>query len=201
MSPEKETEEKIFEAAQQVFQEKGFTGARMQEIADRAQINKSMLHYYYRSKEKLFLMVFQAAARKILPQLVTILSSDIPLEDKVRQIVEFYDRVFSKHPSLPSFVIHEMNQNPKRFREFISAMGLSMPETFVRQIREEVESGRMMPIEPHQFLLNVVGLSLMPVIARNMVQTLFRLDDQEYRKLLDERKEMIPKMIFSGVSP
>ena len=52
------TEEKIFEAAFKVFQNKGFTGARMQEIADEAEINKAMLHYFFRSKRnysKLFL--------------------------------------------------------------------------------------------------------------------------------------------------
>src|SRR5690625_3348145 len=119
MSMEKETEEKIFKAAQRVFQEKGFAGARMQEIADEAEINKSMLHYYYRSKEKLFLMVFQAAARKIFPDLAEILSNEEPLEQKVSQIVEFYDRTFRKHPYIPAFVIHEMNQNPRRFRDFI----------------------------------------------------------------------------------
>lgn len=201
MPIEQETEEKIFQAAQRVFQEKGFAGARMQEIADEAEINKSMLHYYYRSKEKLFLMVFQAAAKKIFPDLSVILSSDESLEQKVVQIVEFYDRTFRKYPYVPAFVIHEMNQNPRRFREFMTSMDLRLPDAFTRQIREEISAGRMMSIEPHQFLVNIVGLCLMPVIARNMVQSLFRLNDKEYQEMLEERKKMIPKLIFSGVSP
>ncbi len=51
---ESSTEEKIFKAAKDVFHRKGFDGTRMQEIADKANINMSMLHYYYRSKDKLF---------------------------------------------------------------------------------------------------------------------------------------------------
>lgn len=64
MSVEKETEEKIFEAARTVFQKSGFEGARMQEIADTANINKSMLHYYYRNKDNLFLKSLKQGLRK-----------------------------------------------------------------------------------------------------------------------------------------
>ena len=53
------TEEKILKAAEEVFVQKGLDGARMQEIADKAGINKSLLHYYYRTKDKLFSKVFK----------------------------------------------------------------------------------------------------------------------------------------------
>lgn len=199
MAIEKQTEEQIFLAAQRVFQEKGFAGARMQEIADEADINKSMLHYYYRSKEKLFLAVFQSSVKKIFPQLIMILSSDDDLHAKVEEIVEFYYLTFKNNPYLPAFVIHEMNQHPKRFKEFISSLGVEIPATFVEQLQKEIQKGNMMPIKPIHFLVNVVSLFMMPVIARTMVQTLFSLDDEEFDQFLKERKELVPKLIFNGV--
>lgn len=199
MPLEKQTEDQIFLAAQRVFQEKGFAGARMQEIADEAEINKSMLHYYYRSKEKLFLEVFQSSVKKIFPQLIAILSSDDELEKKVKKVVEFYYNTFRKNPYLPSFVIHEMNQHPKRFREFISSLDIEIPGRFAEQLKKDIESGRIMPIKPIHFLINIVSLCLMPVIARTMVQTLFSLDDDAFEKFLEERKELVPKIIFNGV--
>ncbi|NBC28002.1 MAG: TetR family transcriptional regulator [Bacteroidetes bacterium] len=199
MTLKKETEEQIFLAAQRVFQKKGFAGARMQEIADEADINKSMLHYYYRSKEKLFLEVFQSSVKKIFPQLVEILSSGDDLETKVKRVVDFYYNTFKKHPTLPSFVIHEMNQHPNRFKEFINSLDVEVPSQFAEQLKSDIEAGRIMPMKPAHFLINIVSLCLMPVIARNMVQTLFSMDDDEFENFLEERKELVPKIIFSGV--
>ncbi|TVQ04869.1 MAG: TetR/AcrR family transcriptional regulator [Balneolaceae bacterium] len=201
MSIEKETEEKIFLAAQRVFQKKGFDGARMQEIADEAGINKSMLHYYYRSKEKLFRRVFQAGAANIFPSLIKILESEMPIRQKVEEIVDFYYSIFRTNPFLPAFVVHEMNRNPKQFREFIMSLNIRIPKKFSEQIKSEVEGGRMMPLKPHHFLMNVVSMCMMPMVARQMVQAIFRLDDEMYWEFLEERKEMISKIIFSGIKP
>lgn len=201
MPLEKQTEEQIFLAAQRVFQEKGFAGARMQEIADEADINKSMLHYYYRSKEKLFLEVFQSSVKKIFPGLVSILSSDDELQAKVKRVVEFYYTMFRKNPYLPSFVIHEMNQHPKRFKEFISSLEIEIPSKFANQLQDEIDLGKILPMKPIHFLINIVSLCLMPVIARTMVQTLFSLDDEQFDQFLEERKDLVPEIIFNGVQP
>ena len=109
------TEEKILEAAKQVFQIKGLAGARMQEIADVAGINKALLHYYFRTKEKLFTVIFRFALKELQPQVIGILNSDLSLEDKIRAFVEKYLNIIKKNPSLPQFVINQLNQNPDSF--------------------------------------------------------------------------------------
>lgn len=199
MAVEKETEEKIFKAAQLVFQEKGFAGARMQEIADEAGINKSMLHYYYRSKEKLFLQVFRQSVQKIFPKLLSILESSDPLDRKVERIIDFYFSTFAENPALPAFVTHEMNQHPERFREFIRSMGVHLPESFKKQIEEEANAGRIRPVEPVHFVTHIVSLCIMPFVARNMLRTLFQMDEQQYQDFLIQRKEMLPDLIFNGI--
>ncbi|HNA17232.1 MAG TPA: helix-turn-helix domain-containing protein, partial [Ferruginibacter sp.] len=55
----KDTEQKILESARNVFIQKGLAGARMQDIADHAGVNKALLHYYFTSKDKLFNIVFE----------------------------------------------------------------------------------------------------------------------------------------------
>lgn len=199
MPIEKESEEKIFLAAQRVFQKKGFAGARMQEIADEAGINKSMLHYYYRSKDKLFFEVFQNAVKKIIPKLFTILASETGLREKVDEIVGFYHQAFTENPNLPAFIIYEVNKNPERFQDFMGELKIQLPPVFVEQVKAEVKSGRMMDIRPEQFLMNVVSMSLMPMIAKNIVQAIFNLDEKQYSDFLKERRKLIPDMIFEGV--
>lgn len=200
MNVESETEEKILDAARTIFQKRGFEGARMQEIADEAGINKSMLHYYYRNKDNLFMEVFQSGIKKIFPQLFAIMNKDIPLKDKVWEIVEFYHTMFKENSHLPMFVIHEMNQHPERFRDFIQKVGITFPEKFALQIKKEVQDGNIIPISPQQFLINIVSMCMMPMIARTMVMTVFQFNEDQYEQFMDEREELIPDMIFKGVS-
>lgn len=201
MAIEKETEERIFKAAQTIFEKKGFDGARMQEIADEAEINKSMLHYYYRSKDKLFQEVFKAGVKQVFPQVLAILKADSGLEEKVSEIVDFYHNMFRENPHLPTFVTYEMNQHPERFQEFIRQMNVQIPDTFIEQVRQEVAAGKLIQIKPHQFLMNIVSLCMMPMLARQMVQTLFSLSNEEYFEFLEERRQFISTVIFTGVKP
>lgn len=199
MSVEKETEEKIFEAAREVFQARGFEGARMQEIADVANINKSMLHYYYRNKDTLFFEVFKAGVKKIVPQLLAILNKEIDLKSKIKEIVEFYYFTFSENPQLPSFIIYEMNQNTERFKEFMGTHQISLPQTYIDQVNLAVQEKRIKDIAPHQLLMNIISLCLMPIVAKNMVQMLFKLDDANYLEFLEERRDINPEFILAGI--
>ena len=80
------TEIEILNAAKEVFQQKGMAGARMQEIADRAHINKTLLHYYFRSKQLLFEAVFKSAFKLLAPQLNKVLNN-IYLLDNIMDII------------------------------------------------------------------------------------------------------------------
>jgi len=199
MSEELQTEEQILEAAKKIFQEQGFAGARMQEIADEAGINKSMLHYYFRSKDKLFQKVFQESVRQFFPVIFNVLASDLALVSKIEKLVETYYDIFREHPHLPRFVIHEMNQHPNRFKEFIKEAGIEVPAKFIKQIRAEVEAGEMKPIQPQEFIINTIGLCVFPVIAKPMIETVFQMDDEQYRQFLEKRKKELPTFILNAV--
>lgn len=199
MSVEKETEEKIFEAARTVFQKSGFEGARMQEIADTANINKSMLHYYYRNKDNLFFEVFKAGVKKIVPQLLAILDKDIDLKTKIGEIVEFYYLTFKEDPQLPAFIIYEMNQNTARFKSFVKDHGIVLPQSYIDQVNAAIQAKLIKNIPPKQLLMNIVSLCLMPIVAKNMVQMLFQFDDNNYQDFLDERRQITPEFILAGI--
>ena len=109
------TEELILAAAQAVFLEKGLAGARMQEIADRAGINKALLHYYFRSKEKLSVLIINRAVGELLPRLMTILETDYDLFEKIRQLAREYVTFLSHNSFLPLFIVNEANRNPQFF--------------------------------------------------------------------------------------
>lgn len=199
MSDEQKTEEQILKAAKEIFQERGFAGARMQEIADQADINKSMLHYYFRSKDKLFQKVFQDSLLQFFPKVLKVLNADLGLVPKIEKLVETYYDMFQQHPHLPRFIIHEMNQHPDRFKNFINNVDVEVPAKFVKQIQAEIEAGQMRKIEPQDFIINTIGLCVFPVIARPMIETVFQMDDEQYQQFLEKRKKELPKFILNAV--
>src|SRR5437762_13767076 len=83
-----DTEQRILDAAHAVFLRRGTAGARTQEIAKEAGVNSALLHYYFRTKERLAAAVFQRAASQLMPAVIGILASDANLEEKVRQVID-----------------------------------------------------------------------------------------------------------------
>lgn len=195
----KETEEKIFDAARKVFHHRGFFGARMQEIADEAKINKSMLHYYYRSKDQLFREVFLDSFKKVFPEILKMLSSDLPLFDKIEKFVNRYMNILNENPYLPGFVLHEMNNNKEHLKDVLQNHRISIPDILKKQIDEEVKSGAINPISPENFISNLLSLCVFPFIARPMISNIFQLDEKQYQKFLENRRKELPTFIINGL--
>jgi len=195
---EKETDERIYEAARDVFHERGFDGARMQEIANRAGINKALLHYYYRSKDLLFEKVYQAAAKKLIPNVVESLRGGDPLPLKVENFVSGYIDTLRANPYMPGFILHELNRNPVRLQKFLPKMVEQMLGPFLAELKHEINEGNLPQQDPRHFVVNMFSMCVFPFVARPMLQLVLRFDDQEFDHFLIERKSEIPKLLLSG---
>lgn len=122
---EKQTEDRIFESATEVFIEKGMDGARMQDIANHAGINKALLHYYYRTKERLFEAVFEKMAKLIFSRFAPVLDENASLEDKIRFFFREHISFLQKNPRLPAFILNEINRNPARIRKLLRKFNIN----------------------------------------------------------------------------
>ena len=197
---EKATEEQIFDAASRVFQQDGYAGARMQQIADEANINKSMLHYYYRSKEKLFREVFQKQLARFFPSIFEILGSELSLDKKIPRLIDAYYDFLQDNPNVVQFVIQEMNNHPGEFKRFMKEKNIHPPASFAGQIKREIEEGKMDPVDPRQLLISIVGLILFPFIAQMMVKTVFDMEEDDYLKFLKDRKWFMTDFILNAIN-
>ncbi len=194
-----DTEQNILNAATAIFQSKGMDGARMQEIADKAKINKAMLHYYYRSKQKLFEAVFKTAISIMAPKLREIIEKEEPLFDKIRHFTNSYISLIIKHSYIPTFIIHELNRNPHILQDvFIKQFGDSFDKMKV-QINEMVEKGQIRSIEPEHLIMNVVAMSIFPFVAKPIFKSVLQKDDKEYQELLDERKTHVADFVINSL--
>jgi len=196
---DKSAEEKILEAARQVFENKGMEGARMQEIADEAKINKSLLHYYYRSKQKLFEAVFKTAFNKLAPQINTILNSDQNICRKIKNFSKNYTSFMIKHPYLPNFILQELNRNPEFVKELISTKTFPSMKNFQNQIREAVADKKIREIEAEQLFINILSLNIFPFVAAPLIKGFINTNDKQYRNILETRKTEIADFIIQSI--
>jgi AcrR family transcriptional regulator len=196
---EENTELEILSAAKEVFQEKGMDGSRMQEIADKARINKSMLHYYYRSKQLLFEAVFKNAFRLLAPQLNKALNDDSELFDKIRNFTNNYISFIIVHPYLPNFVIQELNKNP----DFIDKLKIEKEfpriEKFKVQVEDAIDGGLIRPIRAEQLVINIMSLNIFPFIAAPLIKVVINVEEKEYRELIERRKTEVSDFIINSI--
>ena len=196
---EKKTEEKIIVAAEKVFIEKGLAGARMQEIANEAGINKALLHYYYRSKEKLFEMVFKVAFKALAPNLLKGFDGPEDFFTKLEHFVSSYLSLIDKNPHIPGFIINELSANPKRLETMVTLMDLDLRPIY-NAIEEEIEKKTIKPIEPSDLVLNVLALCVFPIVAKPMVKgILFKGSEEEYKLMLEKRKKNVTRFVISAI--
>lgn len=196
---DKNTEDQILEAAKTVFQSKGMDGARMQEIADKAGINKAMLHYYYRSKQLLFEAVFKHAFSLLAPQLNKILNDDSSVEEKIRNFTFNYISFISKHPYLPNFIIQELNRNPVFAERLRHTEGFPNIEKFTKQLNDEIEKGIIKPIKAEQLFINILALNVFPFIAKPLLKTFINIDEVSYKQLIESRKIEVADFIINSI--
>lgn len=193
------TEEKIFNAARIVFQKKGFAGARMQEIADQAGINKAMLHYCFKNKQLLFKAVFMNAFGQLAPQINAIFNSDETVFDKIRKFTYSYISFVIDNPYLPQFVIQEMNNNPEFVMSFLNHENRPNPTLLIAQIEKEIAAGIIKPINPKQLLLDIFSMTVFPFAAQMMVKGTLQISDSEFNQLMEERKISIAEQIINSI--
>ena len=193
------TEGRILTAAQKVFLKKGMAGARMQDIADEAGINKAMLHYYFRSKEKLFEKIFAELSHHFFPKLVMIFESDESVFTKIEMVVAEYIDQMRQTPYLPIFVLNEINRQPEAFIKRMMGNRRPPVKKFFIAVEEEIKKGLIKPIEPTQLLLNIISLSIFPFVARPMFQLLANIDSTAFDKILEQRKKEVPKFIIRAI--
>jgi TetR/AcrR family transcriptional regulator len=200
--PEINAEKRILDAARSVFTRKGFDGARMQEIADEAGINKALVHYYYRSKEKLFAEIFREAFSTMIPALAHVFLGQGTIEQKIELFVEKYLNVVLQNPFIPLFVLSEMNRNPDAFfNEFVHPdLKLSI-KGILNLFENAVEKGEIAQIQPRHLMINMMALCVFPFVARPMLQRMLDISDLEYENILQERKKVVSEFILNAITP
>ncbi len=199
MAKEQNTEDKIVDAAKTVFVQKGMDGARMQHIADKAGINKALLHYYFRTKDKLFEKVFTIIFKDIFSIFERAASEEVSFEEFLEGFIRQYINMLKNRPYIPQFVIHELNRNPERIVDLMQNSNFDKQQLF-DLVNKAIEENVIRPIHPVHLITNILAMCIFPFIAKPII-TGFALDGDKtkYQQYIDERPEEVIAFVKRAV--
>jgi AcrR family transcriptional regulator len=196
------TEEKILQAAQIVFSKTGFSGARMDDIAKEAGINRALLHYYFRSKDKLFELVFHKNFMEFVEGIMNINFSNMDLFSKIEAIVNHQIDSNIKNPNLASFILHEFNTNPDVLLNMAKnkTNGLDkLFKAFEKSVEEAYQQNLIEKTDARHLWMNMVSMSMFPFVGKPILSEAFSLNQKNFIKLMEERKKIIPAFIIQSI--
>ena len=197
-----DTEQKILRAASEIFLEKGHDGARMQEIADKAGINKALLHYYFRSKQKLFRTIFRKELQTMLVSIFSLISPSDNFKEFLNKFIPGYLENVSSRKNIMRFILWELDKSPKEvaewFLEVFQDRGFPGNPILLR-VEKAIKDGEIRPVDPTNFLLSLLGMCVFPFVAEPMLKHLlpgFSTDDPNFLK---KRTEAIIDLIYTNL--
>ena len=190
------TEEKIKKAARIVFHKKGFAASRTRDIAEEAGINLALLNYYFRSKEKLFVLVMIETLSEFFGSVSVIINNpETTFEVKIEQFAAGYIDLIFREPDIPLFIMSEIRNNPEQLLQKVDIRNTVFNSVFIRQFAEAVEQGKIKDKNFLHFMMNFIGLIVFPFIAKPLLQAISGLTEEQFNGLIEERKKLIPVWI------
>ncbi|MBL4674840.1 MAG: TetR/AcrR family transcriptional regulator [Mucilaginibacter sp.] len=189
------TEQLIKDTAKRVFFKEGRFNATTQDIADAAGVNRTLVNYYFRSKDALIKQVYEEGMDDLDNRLTQVMGSDIPFREKMESFIDVFMADSMEFPYQETFLITEMNMNSNLYHK---ADMNDKVEDFSRQIQKEMDEGRLEKMDPIHFTMNMFSMMIYPLIMKPMYKQFYNLNDEQFKKLMLERKAITCKMLFGN---
>lgn len=193
MSSVNESEQKILDAAKKIFEASGYAGARMQHIADEAGISKASLHYYFRSKEKLFERIFHETMEEFMKVLLLWSEDSEDWELKIRTfITEFFK--FLRTNSL-LFILREINRNP----DLLSNTPRKKKMGFMSYFEKLQEKGVLKHVDLQLIYVFMHSLCSYPLINQLIFKRTLKMDDAAFEAFLESYPKHVADFLVLSI--
>lgn len=191
-------EQQIIKAAKQVFIMKGYNEAGMSDIAALVGINRSGLHYYFRTKEKMFEAVFADIVLSFIPSIHNIILQDKPVRERISDMIDVYYEVFRKEPCFPVFIAQEIRRDAGHMFETIRSLEIGRYASRIREaLQQEMESGSIKEVPLEFIFYTFYGLVVFPFLSRPLSEMVFMESSESFEEMLQPWKaHVIRQMEF-----
>ena len=197
-------EKRILWVAERLFLEKGFSGTSTTEIAKAVGCNQALIHYYFRTKEKLFWDVFSPKVEQVVEYLDAPLDESIDFEQRIRNVIDFYFGILELDERLAPFIVNELIMNPGRWDKFRdrylrNESRSSAFDRFESMVSEEIEAGRIRQMRAIDLLMNIMSLTISSFIVAPKGFASRECDSNLRMEYLDNRREDVKNLIVNGI--
>jgi AcrR family transcriptional regulator len=200
-----DTEQIILNAAEAEFLEKGFGNAKMMAIAKRAGVSHSMLHYYFRSKENMFQMIFQQKIRMLSQFFGDASGLELSFPETIRLIVERQFNLIAQNQCMPSFILHEIISSKDHLNMVLEVILPGIAEIFrniEKMLNKEIEKGTIRPISICDLIVNIISLNVSSFLYLTLLEQVFPETDEKVKETyLNERCESNVQFILNALRP
>jgi AcrR family transcriptional regulator len=200
-----DTKTRILDAADEIFVRHGIDGARMQEIADRAGVNKALLHYHFRSKTDLARAVWLRIDSSFAPGVLEMMTSDLSLGRKIERLVDAYHTTLTRHPYLIAYVISEAARHPDLVKDLHSPERRRAARRMIDKLQEQIDAGvkakTMRALSAEQFFVTLASSCLFPFAATSMVGDVLGLSSSGLRAFMKRRRTDLPAFLKRALQP
>lgn len=198
------TEKSILEAAERLFLQKGFSLTSTTAIGKEAGCNQALVHYYFRTKERLFEAVFENKFRLFVSGLVQKVDSGLSFEEKLRTAIEAHYDMLAANPGIPFLIFNELTTNPRRLENFksrIRELPVTVLKQFQKELEEEIKKGKVRPVAPVDLLLTIISMNVSLFLVGPVIKTALDLSERDYKKLLVSRRSENVAVILRSLRP
>jgi AcrR family transcriptional regulator len=197
----KGTEQKIKEAALSVFIQKGFSNCTSREIAREAGMNVALVNYYFRSKSKLFAIIFESVMQDFLKSMVQVFCSELPFREKIRILIEREFEFLTQNPEIPNFVLHELSRNPKSIEGMRPVLQMVDESGVFDEAKRLQVSGEMRAMDIVQVTLLIMANCQYPFMAAPLLQAIHGIDKKTYTSNVLSHKTHAVNMVLGYLFP
>lgn len=199
-NPELETRQQILEAALREFHQNGFKGARTSRIAEAAGISRTMLHYYFNTKEALFEAVLNKTFGAVMPHLYRMVAEQKDIFELLDHLVDAIADMLEENPGLPSFVVNILNENPQLILNLTAFQDENTPGLVDAVLEKARAQGLVRPeIRGEDLLIHVWGLCSTPYLLWSYIAAKEKRDEAGMRAFIRGRRKGVKSLIFSGI--
>ena len=197
-------EQSILETAERLFLEKGFAMTSTTEIAKEVGCNQAMVHYYFRTKERLFEAIFEKKIKEFIGPFLQDYNDDIPFEERLKQLIEGHFDLIKENPKIPFLFFNELLTNPSRLESLknkISELPQSILFKIGKDLQAEIEKGTIRPINTIDLLISILSLNVTIFLITPIIKNIGDVSETEYNKIIENRKRENVLIIMRSLRP
>jgi len=202
---EQSLEQTILEVAERLFLEKGFAMTSTTEIAKIVGCNQALVHYYYRTKDNLFNVIFEQKFKTFFQGIFEMKNIvNLKFQDKLKYIIESHFDLLRKNPGIPSLILNELSRRPEQInilREKLHELPEKLIVELNSELQMEIRNGKIRDISLIDLIVSMVSLNITLFLMLPVVEKALQWDETQKEFMISHRRSENVDFILKSLRP